>query len=93
MQKGILIGDRDDYYLYEYGISLVRIIDNPDGSEILKPVLMKIAREYRGNSILNSNIPKEILKAADLDKRQSKTNRNAVQHKKKTRKQSRRGRL
>lgn len=89
MQKGILIGEPDDYYLYEYGLSLARIIDNPDGKDILVPELMKIVRQFRGNSILNTNIPGEILKKAGLKEGKSKGNRVEPPDRKKSGKQSR----
>lgn len=71
MQKGLLIGEPNDYIVYEYGISLARILDNPDAEEVLIPELMKISRQFKGNQILNTNIPEKYLERAGLSKEQS----------------------
>jgi len=70
MQKGFLIGEPKDYIVYEYGISLARILDNPDAEEILVPELMKISRRFKGNQILNTNIPDKFLERAGIGKEQ-----------------------
>lgn len=65
MLIGILVGLPDDYYVYDYGLPLARILDNPSAEKFLVPELMKIHNQLgKGSIILNTNIPEHVLRKA-----------------------------
>jgi len=69
MERGIVFGIAgESFTTLAFTTPFAKVLDHPKATEIIKnAIINKVLPELKdGNIILNTNIPKEILKAADL---------------------------